>query len=329
MYVKKPKYSYSKINTYDSCGWKYYLTYQEGHYIFTDNIASAFGSLVHFIEQLIGEALKMGQPIDYPKLIDDFYNINIPKTSKFDTNGDIFGVNILKERYKEDFFKTNDTGQSYATKAKDYADFGIYRLENWLKEHPDYEVYDLEKFFSIEFEGEVLSGFIDRILYNKKENSYIIEDIKTKEKPFKDEDLVTPLQFVIYDLALRNIIQDNNAKISCVYDLPFCNLKQDAGTAGFTKRGYDKLQKLFWGIHQSEFAPAPSPLCAWCVFSPTNPAQPEEGKGLCPYHSLWTPGHKTFAVAHKWEGMSNHQKVMQQEINKALLNNELGIDFDF
>ena len=60
--------------------------------------------------------------------------------------------------FPEDFFKTNELGQSYATKAQDFAEFGMYRLENWLKAHPDYEVYDLEKFFSFTFEGEVLSG---------------------------------------------------------------------------------------------------------------------------------------------------------------------------
>lgn len=329
MYTKKPKFSYSKVNTYDSCGWKYYLTYKEGHYVFTDNITTEFGVLVHFVEESIGKALKEGKEPDYEQLKNDFYNINIPKTSKFDTKGGIFGVNILKERYPEDFFKTNEAGQSYATKAKDYADFGIYRLENWLKAHPDYEVYDLEKFFSFTFEGEVLSGYIDRIFHNKKDNSYIIEDIKTKDKPFKDDDLVTPLQFVIYDLALHNILGDDNIKISCVYDLPFCNMKQDAGTKGFLTRGTDKLTKIFGGIHADDYHPGPSPLCAWCQFSPTNPNQPEEGKGLCPYHSLWTPGHKTFAVAHAWEGMDAHQKIMQRELNKTLLKDELGIDFDF
>ena len=329
MYTKKQKFSYSKINTYDSCGWKYYLTYKEGHYIFTDNISTTFGSLVHWVYEQIGQKLKLGKTPDYEQLKKDFYDINIPKASKFDTKGGIFGVNIIKEMFPEDFFKTNELGQSYATKAQDFAEFGMYRLENWLKAHPDYEVYDLEKFFSFTFEGEVLSGYIDRILYNKKDNSYIIEDIKTKDKPFKNDDLVTPLQFVIYDMALRNILGDEDAKISCAYDLPFCDLRQDAGTRGFQRRGREKLQSLFAGIHDEDFAPDASPLCAWCQFSPTNPNQPEEGKGLCPYYSLWTPGHKTFAVAHAWEGMGAHQKIMQQELNKALLKDELGIDFDF
>ena len=123
MYAKKQKFSYSKINTYDSCGWKYYLTYKEGHYIFTENITTEFGTLVHWVYEQIGQKLKLGKTPDYEQLKKDFYDINIPKASKFDTKGGIFGVNILKEKYPEDFFKTNEAGQSYATKAKDFADF--------------------------------------------------------------------------------------------------------------------------------------------------------------------------------------------------------------
>lgn len=326
--LKKSKYSYSKINTYDSCGWRYYLTYKQGHYIFTKNINTEFGTLVHYIEQQIGEALKAHKPVDYDKLKKDFYELNIPKTSKYDTTGDIFGINVIKQHFPEDFFKTDELGHSYATKAEDYLNFGIYRLENWLKDNPDYEVYGLEKFFSITFEGEILSGFIDRILYNKKENTYIIEDIKTKDKPFKDDDLVTPLQFVIYDLALRSIIDDDKAEIKCAYDLPICNMKQDAGTKGFLRRGKEKLQKLFTGINEEDFTPRPTPLCAWCVFSPTNPTQPEAGKNLCPYYSLWTQTNKTHKVAHAWKGMEAHEKLLK-ELQENNIKTEIGIDFDF
>ena len=330
MELKKEKYSYSKLNTYESCGWKYYQTYKEGHYTFSDNLTTEFGVLLHWVEENIGKTLKEGKIVDYEQLKKDFYDINIPKTSKWDTEGGIYGINILKDRYPEDFYKPNDNGQSYATKAKDYVDFGIYRLENWLKANPKYKVYDLEKFFSITFEGEILSGFIDRILYNEEDNIYIIEDIKTKDKPFKDEELTTPLQFVVYNLAMQSITDNPNVVIYNVYDLPIIGIKQDAGTKGFMKRGTEKLKKIFSGINMGEFVPSPSPLCAWCAFSPTNPQQPEAGKGFCPYYSLWTPDNKSFKVARKWEGMEKHQEMLKKEEEaKEKLKKELDIDFDF
>lgn len=33
------KFSYSKLNTFESCGWKYKLQYVDGHYISADSLA--------------------------------------------------------------------------------------------------------------------------------------------------------------------------------------------------------------------------------------------------------------------------------------------------
>lgn len=324
---KGGKFSYSKVNTYESCGWKYYLTYHEKHYIYNESINVDFGILIHHIEESIGKALKEGMKPDYGKLKDEFLDINVPKKDKFDTEGGIFGVNILKKKYPLEFFATNDRGQSYATKAQDYLEYGIYRLETYMKENPDLEVYDLEKYFSISFGDNVLSGFIDRIFHRKGTNEYIIEDIKTKDKPFKDEDLTTPLQFVIYAIGLQNVL-GKDISISCAYDLPILDRKQEAGSGNFIKRGKERLEHIFAGIDANDFEPHPSPLCAWCPFSPTNENQPEEGKNLCPYYSLWTRGNRTFKVAHKWEGMDRHPTIMKEEKLKKL-RETLGIDFDF
>ena len=40
--------------------------------------------------------------------------------------------------------------------------------------------------------------------------------------------------------------------------------------------------------------------------------QTEEGKGLCPYYSLWTKQNKNFNVNHKWLGLKNHQKILEE-----------------
>ena len=102
----------------------------------------------------------------------------------------------------------------------------------------------------------------------------------------------------------------------CAYDLPFLDRKQQAGTAGFMQRGLKKLDSLFTGIEGRNYEAGPSPLCAWCSFSPTNPEQPEEGKLLCPYYSLWTRENKTHSVAHKWQGLEKHEAIMADEIAK-------------
>lgn len=243
--LKKQKFSYSKLNTYESCGWKYLLTYVQGHYTFTDSLASELGTVLHFVEETIAKKIKNGEVLDYDELKDMFQNINIPKTSPTDLDGGIFGINILKEKYKKEFYEVDDNGESYYNKTMNYLSTGIYRLEKYLKENPDLEVFDMEKFFKIDYKGQILSGFIDRIFHNKVTDEYIIEDIKTKGKPFKDSELTTPLQFVVYTLAMQNAVGVPPEKISCVYDLPFCNLKQSAGTKGYLNRGIKKLDKIF------------------------------------------------------------------------------------
>lgn len=284
--TKKPKFSYSRLNTYESCGWKYKLTYEDGHYIFTDSVAADFGTLVHFMEETIANCIKNHEEIDYNKLKDDFLHINIPKTSPFDQDGGVYGIDIISQKFPEDFYKVNDRGESYKSKAEKYLNTGIYRLEKYLKANPELEIYGTEQYFQIDYNGNILSGYIDRIFHNKENDSYIIEDIKTKDKPFREEDLKIPLQFVIYTKALMNILNIPESRISCAYDLPFCDLKQPVENEHYIRQGLRKLDKIFGGISLKEFIPNPSPLCAYCPFSKTYPNQPEEAKKLCCYYSL-------------------------------------------
>lgn len=321
---KKPKFSYSRLNTYDSCGWKYKLTYEDGHYIFTESVPPLFGTLIHFIEQSIAESIKNHEPINYNKLKEDFLHIDIPKTSPYDNN-EVHGIDYISQHFPEEFYRVNDSGESYKTKSDKYLNTGIYRLEKYLKENPNLEIFGTEQYFQIDYNGNILSGYIDRIFYDKENNSYIIEDIKTKDKPFREEDLKVPLQFVIYTKALANMADISEDRISCAYDLPFCDLKQPILNSSYIKQGIKKLNKIFNGIEKQDFVPNPSPLCAYCPFSETFEKQPEAAKKLCCYYSLWTPNgsHKAWEVAKKWEGIDKNEEILKEFFDSK------DFDFDF
>ncbi len=329
IYVKAPKMSYSKANTYEQCPWKYYLTYVLGNYFFTDNIASEFGTLVHFIEQTIFNTIKEGKEIDYEKMKEDFQNINIPKKDKWDTEGGIFGINILKEKYKKDFYEPDSMGQSFYSRSLDYMAIGMYRLEKYLKDNPQLTPFAAEKYFSITLDGYVFSGHIDRIFYDTSSDTYIIEDIKTKTKSFKDNELTTPLQFLIYCVGLHESLEIEYENMSCKYDLPFLNMKQDAGTKGFIKRGLTKMHKILESINQHMWEPSPSPLCYYCSYCNQNPNQPEGAENLCPYYCQWTPDDKTLEVVYKWEGMDNHSQVLERFKSNYGKNIKITDEFDF
>lgn len=125
------------------------------------------------------------------------------------------------------------------------------------------------------------------MLLDTSTNTYIIQDIKSWPSIEKHkEELTTPLQFVVYSLAFAQENGCDVSQIKCQYDLPLAKNLYDAGTDGFISRGTKKLDSLFDGIYSCDWEPDPKPLCAWCEFSITNPNAPEEGKRLCPYHSI-------------------------------------------
>lgn len=328
---KLPKASYSKINTYDGCGWRYYLTYEQNYFFFGESLAADFGALIHYFEQKIFETLKKGEPVDYESIREEFKTINIVKKDRFDTEGGIYGTDVLLKKYGKDFYETDELGDSYLLKAEKYLNTGMYRLEDYLKENPDLYPWAAEFYFSVLFEGYCFSGHIDRIFYNEKTDRYIIEDIKTKSKPFKDKELVTPLQFAIYCMGMKEGLDIPYEKMSCRYDLPFLNMKQDA-EKGFINRGIAKLEKILKGIKEKDWTPKPSALCYYCPYCNANPGQPEGAEDLCPYYSLWTPEKRTQDVVSDWKGFDKHEEVMREflkEHGKKIQVKKVVDEFDF
>ena len=218
-----PRFSYTKLDCEDQCGWKYKLQYVDKNYIYEDTLATELGTLTHAVLEAIARDIMAGREIDYAKYKDMFVNIDkpkqegktdvtVPNTSSKDEGSNIFGVKILSKKYREDFYDIDPvTGESYYQKCQQFLAKGIYGLENFMKENPDLEIYDVEHEFLVPYEAEIdgkkttvaLYGFIDRILRNKKSGEFIIEDIKTKGRPFDEAKLKTPLQFVTYAIGLK------------------------------------------------------------------------------------------------------------------------------
>ena len=328
---KKTQYSYTRLDKYTECGYRYKLVYEDKNYISETGIAAAIGTLVHYIEETIANCIIEGKPIDYEALRKEFYNVNIPEK---EPEYDLYGIKAIQEKFQAEFFELDADGSSYFTKCEQYRESGIYRLERYLKQHPNLRLVAVEKEFTVEYKGHIIHGYIDRIMFDNDTQEYVIEDIKTKGKPFRDDKLKTPLQFVVYSLAVRQMYGLLDYPTRFYYDLPFCDIRQEAGTKGVMNRGFKKMDSIFAGIEAKEFKPGPSPLCHWCEFSPTNPNQPEKGRGLCPYYSLWSPdgSHKAWECAHRWAGPEGHEAVMEEfrrELGEPGVSSQVAHDFDF
>ena len=311
---KKEKFSYSKLDCYESCGWKYKLTYIDKHQIYQKAIATDFGTLVHSTEEQIAKDIiaNDNEPVflmNYNKYIDMFAE----------------GVYKIKERYPNHFYEKDKNNLNYADKANAYIEKGVYRLRDYLSNNRNLRIKGIEQHFNLEYNNYIFTGFIDRVFEDINTGEILIEDIKTYSAPLTEDKLKTPLQFVIYTLAAKELYQTDN--ISCAYEIILCDCKQKAGSKGYITRGIKKLNSLFTEIENQNYTPKPSPLCYWCPFSKTTPDQLEEAKNLCPYYCNWTKeDKKNFSVNYEWMGLENHSKILEEFIRQQDKKNSIKIE---
>lgn len=307
---KEIKWSYSRVDCYKGCHFKYKLKYEDGNYPPPDSAALEFGTAVHHAEETIANFIKDAQPINYNQVKNRF----IIDCAKIDT------------KYGDWFTPDNDTGKTYEEKKYYYLESGIYRLEKYMNEHPNLKIVGAEvgiDFYYKDLEDKHFTGSIDRLLYDTEKESYIIQDIKTWPimEPKHNDEKNTPVQLAIYSVALAKEKGIDPYSIKCQYDLPLVNEIFDAGTEDYIERATGIVDKAFGGIAIADWHPTASALCAYCPFSATNPNASPKFKFLCPYHSIWDRElrlPKTAAAPFlAWKGINNHEHTM--EVYKGLL----------
>ena len=196
-----------------------------------------------------------------------------------------------------------------------YLDSAIYRLEKYMKQHPELQIIGIEQKFDYDYDGvHSFSGSIDRAFLNIETNDIIIQDIKTWSVPAQNSDLKVPLQFAVYTMAAEKLWEVPFNKISCEYDLPLCDTTQQAQSTDIVAESRPILDKLFNGIKNENFKPTVTALCHWCEYNPlTNTSildtKPE---AVCPYFSTWQKsGDNVRDTLLSWQGLDS-VKVDQQ-----------------
>jgi len=298
--------SYSKIDKYKQCPFMYNLLYNEHINPYSQSIATVFGKAVHAAEEAIANDIKDGKLINYTKYKNDF----------------ILKMYKAQYEYKTEYF-TSD--KQYAEHATNYLDEGIYRLDTFMKLHPAYQIVGTEiNFKDVDIEGVTFQGAIDRLLYDTESDAYIIHDIKSWDKPAKEEETKTPLQFVVYAEAIKKLYNADLSKVTCFYDLPCCNMYQPVATKGWLQRGHEQLKHIFEKIENQDYAPTPSALCNWCIYSKTNPEARFDTKFLCPYHSIWLretrDGKDMTASEFYYTGDAGYLEILQMSLDRSCVN---------
>jgi hypothetical protein len=292
--IKLPeRFSYSKISCYKQCAFKWYLKYHEKNFIDSSSIATEFGSLVHSIEEDIAKAIQSEQHINYIALKNRF----------------ILESRKIALKYPTEFFTADKSGRTYQEKMYQYLDSAIYRLENYMKHHPELRIIGIEQKFDFAYdETHSFNGSIDRAFLNIETNEILIQDIKTWVVPAQSSELKAPLQFAVYMMAAEKLWDVPYNQIKCEYDLPFCDITQPALSDNIVAEGRPELDKLFKGISDKNFKPTITALCHWCEYNPlTNPSilitKPE---AVCPYFSTWQKsGDSVRDTLCKWNGVES------------------------
>ena len=167
------RFSYSKLDTFSQCGFRYKLRYVDKHFVDTGGLATELGTAVHETEETIANRIKADEPINYIEL----------------KNKLILKMMELKHKYGPDFEARDKSDRTTADKIFGYLESGIYRLENFLMANSHIKVSATEQEFNFTIQDVTFHGFIDRVLFDTKHNSYIIQDIKTYAQPLEKKKL--------------------------------------------------------------------------------------------------------------------------------------------
>lgn len=168
--IKKELYSFSKLTTFHTCPYSYYLTYIKKEKR-KDNVYSYLGGKIHSLLEDLQQ-----NKINNQKAISLFL-------SYFD-DADILGYDFPTENSSKNF---KECMVSYF---ENYKPFSV-------------QDFKIEEYFEVDIEGVPIRGYID--LYTITDNKYIdIYDYKSSSKFTKKDLEIKKLQLIIYGLALKN-----------------------------------------------------------------------------------------------------------------------------
>tara|TARA_B100001250_G_scaffold396700_1_gene402973 strand:+ start:119 stop:979 length:861 start_codon:yes stop_codon:yes gene_type:complete len=168
--------SWSQVQQWKSCPYKWKLAYVDGHRQWVDNIYTVYGKALHATMQTY---------------LEEMYNESIVKADKLDL------PNMLLDRlkyYYSEGVKAAD-GKHFSTQ-KELSEFCIQGAKGleWFKKHradyfqkKNWELVGIEVQLEEKYRHVEVLGFIDVLMRNTKTGRYKVIDIKTSTRGWKYE----------------------------------------------------------------------------------------------------------------------------------------------
>lgn len=298
--------SYSKLEVFLNCNYRYKLRYEDHKFDSSKAIALNLGSICHKVLELKAQMLMEGKEVDY-ELLNKVLHEGIVEEGHGGKLEELWGIDRIKAWYFEDWgVPDNKSGLTYDEKIEL---FWRDVIPNEM-EDDHWKVIGCEVPFEFVYQDRIIfHGFIDRIDQNENGDIRVV-DYKTSKAAYDDKKLATPLQMVIYGLACY--LKYGKLPVEYLYRFVLIDDYSLGCTDGYLKRAITKLNKTFDAIDKCKenglYSPSPSPLCYYCPYCANNPNAEPELKRLCDYYSLWTPHNKTFATNKQFNALTDGKK---------------------
>ena len=247
IYAQIPKkLSYSQLNDYKTCPWKY-------RYKYILKIPApptpplSFGISVHEALREFEARTIRGEKLKLSDLLK------------------MYNTHFLEEGYRDKKEKSV------------YRRRGEKMLRNFYRSYKDrlFPAFMVEKGFEIKLGGKTITGRIDRIGKDKDGDFEIIDyktsdlstkDIKDLEKKAKKDD-----QLLIYSIAAREALGVDPKTIGFFYLDGGKKVLVDLKEEEISKRKKD-IEDRIKKISKGEFGATPGPHCTWCPFNKICPS---------------------------------------------------------
>ena len=256
--------SYSEFSSFKNCQHKYYLTYKL-KLAQTESETLFLGNLIHSCLEIIA----VNKIYDLKSVFSKAFKDNLEKKEDEDFK------KIVNNNYNNyyNIFCLIDKKLDFHNRFKDYKVVCVeYKLYNFLFEYNDIDWY--------------FKGYIDLIIYDEKNDTYIFIDWKTANKPWDlkkkilDKDFVAQINLYKYFYSKENNINFNNIKTK------YYSLVLDGSIVQELEVNYSllELEKLILELQQAiiniealnknklskmRHNPKKKILCNWCGFNNT------------------------------------------------------------
>ena len=287
-----PKLSYSAIDQFSQCKYRYWLHYEEKNYPKQHAIALSLGTFLHSAMEYKGRALMANEKAPTKD----------EAKAKFSEE-----FEALQADFWEEFATPDKDGRLYSDKINTF-------WENYDEEmiDPAWKVVGCEHEFYFTYRGYIFHGFIDRLDQNEN-GDYRVVDYKSARKCYSPKQRAYALQMFIYALGVYT--KYGKLPTDFTYDFLFFDFDNNRLMPALNKEDSleecaDAFDTLLNNIESCKdtgaYVPTTSPLCYWCEFNELNPNSTDNMKHLCDFHSMWMPDNKTFSV---------HEKVDRDNFN--------------